>query len=282
MSHVPTTACLLVLTAVAPLPARSASDPCATFFASGQPPILINPKLDQDTYLLCNQGFAELASGITRGPIWSAEHVTAASLASARLISRQGSFHVEDSLPDTAQAQLSDYRHSGFDRGHMTPSGDMPDEASQQETFSLANMVPQTAELNRGIWERIEGAVRDLAERDGELYVVTGPAYQGGDLQSLQGRVLVPTSAWKAVYDPGMGAAGAYVCKNTEGPTCVLLPVADIARVVGVDPFPALSESVKEVVMQLPLPPDRHRNTLSRPAPREGWLQQLLEQLGIL
>ena len=84
----------------------------------------------------------------------------------------------------------------------MTPSGDMPDEAAQQERFSLANIVPQTPELNRGIWERIETTAREMAQRDGEIYIVTGPAYHGQDLQSLQGHVLVPTSTWKAIYDP--------------------------------------------------------------------------------
>ena len=77
------------------------------------------------------------------------------------------------------------YRRSGYDRGHMTPSGDMPDEHAQQQTFSLANMVPQTAALNRGVWEGIESAVRDLAVRQGELYVVTGPVFAGQELKSI-------------------------------------------------------------------------------------------------
>ena len=94
--------------------------------------------------------------------------------------------------------------------------------------------------------------------------------------------MLVPTSTWKAIYDPRAGAAGAYVCKNLQEPTCVVLPVADIARVVGVDPFPALAANVKEMAMQLPMAPDWRRHNVSRPAPREGWLQQLLEQLGVL
>ena len=40
--------------------------------------------------------------------------------------------------------------------------------------------------------------------------MVTGPAFQGGQLQSLKGRVLVPTSTWKAVYDPAVQGAAAY------------------------------------------------------------------------
>jgi len=161
----------------------------------------------------------------------------------------------------------------------MTPSGDMPDEAAQQERFSLANIVPQTPELNRGIWERIETTAREMAQRDGEIYIVTGPAYHGQDLQSLQGRVLVPTSTWKAIYDPRAGAAGAYVCKNFKTPTCVVLPVSAITEVVGVDPFPALPANLKETAMALPLPQSRHRGHV--PPASQGWLELLLNFLGV-
>jgi DNA/RNA non-specific endonuclease len=73
----------------------------------------------------------------------------------------------------------------------MTPSGDMPDERSQYDTFSLANLVPQEPKNNRGIWEGIESAVRQLAEKRGELYVITGPLFVGSSVQQLNGRVLV-------------------------------------------------------------------------------------------
>ncbi len=139
----------------------------------------------------------------------------------------------------------------------MTPSGDMPDEQAQEQTFSLANMVPQTAQLNRGIWEGVESVVCHLAIREGELYVVTGPAFHGDRLASIgPDGVLVPTSTWKAVYDPRAGGAGVYVCKNTERPTCDTVPVATLVRAVGIDPFPGLPEGLKRETMALPPPED--------------------------
>ncbi len=95
----------------------------------------------------------------------------------------------------------------------MTPSGDMPDERAQQQSFSLANMVPQVHANNAGVWEGIEGAVRQLATEEGELYVVTGPAFIGSDVQRI-GRVLVPTHLWKVVYSPRQRRAGAYLITN--------------------------------------------------------------------
>ena len=120
--------------------------------------------------------------------------------------------------------------------------------------------------LNRGLWAGIEAAVRDLAVRRGELYVVTGPAFEGQALQSIgRGGVLVPSSTWKAVHDPRTGGAGAYVCTNTATPTCDIVSVAVLTRSVGIDPFPALPAGVKATAMTLPQPQaSRHASERQR------------------
>jgi endonuclease G len=250
----PQLTCLLVFVLVVCAPLSVQASDCNQLFAGQQPPSLLNVKLGQRTTELCNDAYAALASGLTRGPLWSAEHLTAEGLARARTLPREGRFHEEERLPPDDRAVLSDYTRSGYDRGHMTPSGDMPDPEAQQQSFSLANIVPQTPMLNRDVWEGIESAVRHLAERQGELYVVTGPAFLGGQLQSLKGRVLVPTSTWKAIYDPAVQGAAAYLCTNVGHPKCVTLSVAELAQQVGVDPFPALPDDIKQTAMTLPPP----------------------------
>lgn len=67
---------------------------CPALFAGGQSPTLLNPKLAARTRGLCYDAFAVLDSGITRGPLWSAEHPTAASLQAARAQTRVNRFHV--------------------------------------------------------------------------------------------------------------------------------------------------------------------------------------------
>ena len=84
----------------------------------------------------------------------------------------------------------------------MALSGDMPTETSQHESFSLANMIPQDPKNNQILWQGIEEATRTLASRDGEVYVVTGPIFEGSSLERLNGRVLVPAFVFKAIYDP--------------------------------------------------------------------------------
>ena len=104
---------------VTPALAHAQAPACPQLFAGGQPPALLNPKLGQRATLLCNDAYAVLASGVTRGALWSAEHPTAASLDAARDTPREGQFHAEERLPPGDQARLEDYRRSGFDRGHM-------------------------------------------------------------------------------------------------------------------------------------------------------------------
>jgi endonuclease G len=173
-----------------PVPAEAA---CPEQFFRGKAPALTNPKLARDTRELCFSAFAVLHSGVTRTPLWAAEHLTPRELQAAEALPRKNSFHAEPSLPKDERAELDDYKGSGFDRGHMAPDGDMPDARAEHESFSLANMVPQNPTLNRGLWAEIEGAVRGLAERGGELYVVTGPIFAGERLEQLNGRVLVPS-----------------------------------------------------------------------------------------
>jgi endonuclease G len=255
---------------------------CPQFFPGGQPPALTNPRLAQRTTLLCNDAYAALASGVTHGPIWSAERPTAATVAAARATARESQFYADPRLPSADQAQLDDYRRSGFDRGHMTPSGDMPDGQAQQQSFSLANMVPQTPELNRGVWAGIETAVRDLVLREGELYVVTGPAFQGQQVQSIgPDGVLVPSATWKAVYSPRAGGTGVYVCANTSKPVCGVVSVATLTGIVGVDPFPALAARMKETAMVLPTV-DTGRHGSSKRSPRQRQATSLLQQLEVV
>ncbi len=235
--------------------ASAQAQECPEFGASGQLPILVNAKLEPRTKLLCNDGFAVLHSGLAHEPLWSAEHLTEEDLErGARLGRATKFFHPDLRITETDRAELSDYRGSGWDRGHLTPSGEASDARAQEQTFSLANVVPQTPALNEGIWTGVEMATRDLARQDGEVYVVTGPAF-GSDVQAIGSHdVLIPYATWKAVYDPAANEAGVYFCRNNDAPTCTVISVAALVSEIGIDPFPGLPAPVKDVAMTLPAP----------------------------
>lgn len=233
--------------------AHAATTACPEHFAAGQAPNLVNPRLAPGTRALCYQAFAALHSALTRTPLYSAEHLTAGRIEAARATPRNGEFHPDPALPPDERAELSDYARSGFDRGHMAPAGDMPDDAAQEESFTLANMVPQAPKLNRGVWEGIESAVRTLAQRRGELFVVTGPIFKGDHLATV-GHVVVPTYTFKAVLDPRRRAAAAYVAENTDEAAWTPVSIAQLTQLTGIDVFPALSPQAHNAAMSLPEP----------------------------
>ncbi|KQT07331.1 endonuclease [Methylobacterium sp. Leaf399] len=261
------------------LPA-TAAETCPAFFLDGTQPVLSNPKLRGETVPLCFSAFAVLHSGIARTPLYAAQSLTRASVAAARTIDRVDAFRDEDRLPATMRARLDDYVRSGFDRGHLAPAGDMPTGAAQAESFSLANIVPQDRSVNRNLWAGIEEAVRRLATERGTLFVVTGPVFSGATVTSINGRVLVPTDLFKAVYDPRRREGAAYLVPNRADGEWRQVPLVELAALTGVDPFPSLSPTAKAQVMTLPEPRTYDRSRERRGEdPLTAWLERQIERL---
>lgn len=244
-------AALVLMTFASPVLAASSN--CPASLLDAQAPDW--PRLAQAAPAreLCFMEFAVLHSGATRTPLWVGEHLTAAQVEAAEGMSRTNRFHAEKALPASERSELADYKGSGFDRGHMAPSGDMPDAASQGESFSLANMIPQNHRLNTGLWSQIEETVRDVALLDGDVWIVTGPLFQGQDVRAIgDNNVLVPTLVWKALYDPKRGGAAVYVADNDDTPNCRILSVEAFKTMSGIDVFPSLPAGTQRLALTQP------------------------------
>lgn len=74
------------------------------------------------------------------------------------------------------------------------------------QSFSLANVVPQAPDHNRGPWAKsVEKATRKYAANAiGDVYVITGPVFSPSIEKSPSigaGNVRVPAYLFKLVYD---------------------------------------------------------------------------------
>ncbi|EIW67252.1 hypothetical protein TREMEDRAFT_69745 [Tremella mesenterica DSM 1558] len=155
-----------------------------------------------------------------RHPAWTAEHLTAASLAktpppnlnvspvpleTARAADtqpgpvvkgdRSKSVFMEDvGIPEMFRAKLSDYLKSGYDRGHMVPAADAKiSQQAMDETFFLTNIAPQVGDgFNRHYWAYVEDFCRRLTTNFEDVYVFTVPLY----LPSRH-----PDGKWRVVYE---------------------------------------------------------------------------------
>ena len=167
---------------------------------------------------LCYDAFAILYSGQTKTPIFAVERITRASLDDASDEKRMNRFFADARLPSGERAKLEDYKGSGYDRGHMAPAADMPTAQANDQSFSLANMVPQDRTNNQRTWAGIERATRHYVRHaSGPVYVFTGPFYSVSPPQTAgPGHVWVPTHLYKLVYDPAQGKAWAHWIENTN------------------------------------------------------------------
>lgn len=197
---------------------------------------------------LCFSGFAVMHSGQTKTPLYVAEVLTPETLADAKDEERTNKFYAEARLPAADRATLEDYAGSGFDRGHMFPAADSPTAEVMAQSFSLANMVPQTPELNRGPWAKsVEIPTRQYVKRlpaNSQVYVITGPLF-GANPQPIKAgsTVLVPAKTFKLVYDAGKRKAWAFVLDNTSTPKMGKpISMAELKAATGVNWMPGAVE----------------------------------------
>ncbi len=108
----------------------------------------------------------------------------------------RGKFAPDPDLPSDWQIRPTDYKGSGYDRGHLCPSGDRTaTREANNQTFYMSNMLPQTASLNQHVWADLENYLRDQIRAGNEVYEVAGGA--GSAKKIANGKVNVPQICWK-------------------------------------------------------------------------------------
>ncbi len=230
----------------------STNTACLNQFYRDVPPYLAKASLQKDSYPLCFNGFNVMYSGVSKTPLWVAEYLNPKRLATK--IKREDNFHEETRVPERHRALLSDYRASGYDRGHMAPNADMGDTSAQYDSFSLANMVPQAPKNNQQVWRELEEATRAIVSKHKQdVYVVTGPIFSGKKLKTIGQGVIVPTAVYKAIYLPKTGAIGAYYAPNNNSLQIKVVSVCYLEEQLGMNLFPQLTEEQKRNTYKLPL-----------------------------
>jgi endonuclease G len=211
---------------------------CPEHFAYGEAPDLVDTKLTAKSREICYSSFAIMHSGITRTPIYVAEYLTRERVEQSKGIKRHNRFHPDENIPAEERAELRDYEGSGFDRGHLAPSADMPDERAQYESFSLANMVPHDPANNRGAWAKLEALVRRLANDQGRLYVITGPIFESGTVRQIGGAVRIPDKLFKVVLISDSVSAKAFIIENGEAAGVSEIALDVLETMTGLRLFP--------------------------------------------
>ena len=151
---------------------------------------------NHNNYLIANPEYAlsyNCEAGIANWVSWQLDRTWLGTT------ERSANFMPNTELPENCYAvRPSDYRGSGYDRGHLIPSGDRTRTiADNMSTFLMTNIIPQSPSNNREVWRELEEYSRQLAYRGKELYIVAGG--QGIERKIAQSRVVVPEYTWKVI-----------------------------------------------------------------------------------
>uniref|UniRef100_A0A1B0GNN3 Endonuclease n=1 Tax=Phlebotomus papatasi TaxID=29031 RepID=A0A1B0GNN3_PHLPP len=111
---------------------------------------------------------------------WVFEHLTADLVKHNPDVDRaKCDFKPDDTIHPFFRSENSDYKHSGFDRGHLAAAGNHKSiQKHCEDTFFLSNMAPQVGSgFNRDAWNKLEKYVRKLTKKYINVYCCTGPLY---------------------------------------------------------------------------------------------------------
>lgn len=203
--------------------------------------------------MLVRTGYTTSYNPRTRCPNWTAWVLTDNHTDGP--YKRKGVAYHEDEEVPFPKAQNADYARSGYDRGHMCPSGDNRwDGQAQEDCFLFTNMCPQSHNLNAGDWNDLEMKCRKWAERYGRIYIVCGPVYDSGAHSKHRktigrSKVVVPDGFFKVVLCmAGTPKAIGFYYVNDDGHapmSSYVRTVDEIEDMTNMDFFPSLPDDVE-------------------------------------
>ncbi len=138
----------------------------------------------------------------------------------------QGTFKSDTLIPDTFyRVKHSDYTNSGYNRGHIVRSEERTKtEADNMATFYLTNVLPQTPDLNQGVWLKLELYCEQLCKKENKnLFIYSGGIFHNDSTLKGEGKVAVPDSCFKIIMILNEGETPEDATKKT-GIIAVVMP----------------------------------------------------------
>ncbi len=185
-----------------------------------------------------------------RNPLWVAYRLDT-KVAGERLKRPKG-FKVD--MRTLSRVLPGDYSKSGYDRGHMAPNSAIAQRYgldAQHETFLMSNIVPQSPELNRKVWQRMEKLEEEYANQLENVWVITGPIFDR-HIQTLANRIEIPDAFYKILFDEEKGNVRslAFLVHQTvtgkERMESFLTSIDEIEKLTGLNFVAPLADEVED------------------------------------
>lgn len=170
-------------------------------------------------------------------------------------VGRSDKFYEEtDVIPGSAI--LSDYKKSGYDRGHLLSSANRVfSEDYNQSTFSLLNMSPQLHRFNAGLFLKAEKAEREVAVEYEIAFIVSGPIFSDDMATIGTSAIAVPEEFYKVflIQDEedvwhAIGLILPQEYEDSRNLAVYAVSVDTVEEITGIDFYPSLEDEIELVV----------------------------------
>lgn len=205
---------------------------------------------ERSNRVITHKGYTVSYNYDWRIPNWVAYELTDIEVQGE--VPRYDRFKPDPMVPQNVTATTNDYKHSGYDRGHMAPAADMKwDEQAMRESFYLSNICPQNPNLNGGVWKDLEEQVRDLASQKGRIFVVCGPIVNDVSTTIGENKVVVPQAFFKVLLQEEKGEIHTigFVYENKSGKrpmSTYAMTVDEVETITNIDFFPSLPNKTEK------------------------------------
>ena len=185
-------------------------------------PVVAESTVIENSELIVRQLYVASINALNGLANWQAYRVLADSVGVASLLPR---VWFEDSLVSRGAAQLEvidsaklieqdvpidaeerSYQLGGInllseDQGRLVPMSSFAGTPYWSELNFLSNMAALPFELRAGSWSRLDQAINELADKIGEVYVISGPIYNGHEKEMIESAVK-PSAYFKVISTP--------------------------------------------------------------------------------
>ena len=198
---------------------------------------------DTDNHLILRPIYALSFNTSFKTPEWAAYRVTADSIGIASSLSREPL--ADDFVEETLQP--ADFEASdgvGLLGSQLVPLVNFAGTPYWNDVNFMSNIVPRSRSLSRGAWYGLEWAVRNLVNKETEVFVLTGPIFNDPqNTPQLRTDVphRVPDAFFKIVVTESGQASAFLLAQNVpvHRHHCELrIDIAEIEELTGLRFFP--------------------------------------------
>lgn len=146
--------------------------------------------IDKDVYKICYDYEYKAATAVGY-KLWGSRV--------KKSIKKRPRFYAEPSLKGDLRANYKDYTKSGFDRGHLAPDASFDySKTVLNQTYSMANIVPQYPNVNRRLWVKAEKYERQIAIKLITANVLNIVNYSSFP-KHIKNGIAIPSGFWKKI-----------------------------------------------------------------------------------